>query len=566
MSKKIQLKEMTNSGIEVDGNYTSMVIAENVFPLNKGAEGQVLTAGGSGVIYWGNPPSGGVTGPGSSTDNAVVRFDGATGSVIQNSSATIDDLGKITAPSMTIAGLSYPVADGTLNQALVTDGAGTLSFAAAGVAGPASSTDNAITRYDGTTGKLLQNSLVTIDDLGKITAPSMLVAALSYPLADGTNGQVLTTNGSGTLTLQDPTSDSLVDNSDGTFTHTAVDGTVVTIDMGALGVNDLGNGLDITLNGSDQVEVAYDFTELTNVATPDPATDRLLLYDNDLATHGYVTPDQINTNIYANDGTLTASRTVTLGGNNLTFSGTEDFVLADGGSLRTSLYGQGNAEVSDLSVTASNYKPLYATDGTIFESRIHTASASAPTLDVNVGETFYDTTTDVLQMRTYDGVSDIWLPIGYTAPHFWFKATSQTSPNQGTVLASVSIAVTTATAGSNFSGAPLTLATPQESFGMTVASTAVQVNRSGLYKISCNMTASSPGGAPWIALAIKKVGVAAPLAVESLVAQSFDTVQVSVQALSNLVSGDQIEIRTASLGAAVTFNVSEYTFCATEVR
>jgi hypothetical protein len=39
------------------------------------------------------------------------------------------------------------------------------------VIGPATATDNAITRFDATTGKLLQNSLVTITDLGAIVAP-----------------------------------------------------------------------------------------------------------------------------------------------------------------------------------------------------------------------------------------------------------------------------------------------------------------------------------------------------------------------------------------------------------
>jgi len=39
------------------------------------------------------------------------------------------------------------------------------------VIGPATATDNAIARFDTTTGKLLQNSLVTISDLGAIVAP-----------------------------------------------------------------------------------------------------------------------------------------------------------------------------------------------------------------------------------------------------------------------------------------------------------------------------------------------------------------------------------------------------------
>lgn len=41
------------------------------------------------------------------------------------------------------------------------------------VVGPASATDNAITRYDGTTGKLVQNSLAIIDDLGNLTATNV---------------------------------------------------------------------------------------------------------------------------------------------------------------------------------------------------------------------------------------------------------------------------------------------------------------------------------------------------------------------------------------------------------
>jgi hypothetical protein len=41
------------------------------------------------------------------------------------------------------------------------------------VSGPGSSTDNAVTRFDGTTGKLIQNSLVTIGDDGAIVAPQV---------------------------------------------------------------------------------------------------------------------------------------------------------------------------------------------------------------------------------------------------------------------------------------------------------------------------------------------------------------------------------------------------------
>ena len=42
--------------------------------------------------------------------------------------------------------------------------------------GPASATDNALARFDGATGKLLQNSPVTLDDNGNITIPYATVA------------------------------------------------------------------------------------------------------------------------------------------------------------------------------------------------------------------------------------------------------------------------------------------------------------------------------------------------------------------------------------------------------
>lgn len=54
----------------------------------------------------------GVTGPVSSTDKAVARFNGTTGQTIQNSLVTIDDSGNVNAVSYKAGGTS-PVADGT---------------------------------------------------------------------------------------------------------------------------------------------------------------------------------------------------------------------------------------------------------------------------------------------------------------------------------------------------------------------------------------------------------------------------------------------------------------------
>lgn len=55
------------------------------------------------------------------------------------------------------------------------------------VSGPASSTDNAVARFDGTTGKLIQNSVVTVDDTGNIAGAASL-SNVDYVQVDTTGG------------------------------------------------------------------------------------------------------------------------------------------------------------------------------------------------------------------------------------------------------------------------------------------------------------------------------------------------------------------------------------------
>lgn len=64
----------------------------------------------TGAAVWrttGGAGGGDVTGPGSSTDNAIVRFDGTTGKIIQDSSTSVSDGGTITAA--TVAAISGTV-------------------------------------------------------------------------------------------------------------------------------------------------------------------------------------------------------------------------------------------------------------------------------------------------------------------------------------------------------------------------------------------------------------------------------------------------------------------------
>ena len=66
-----------------------------------------------------------------------------------------------------------------------------------GMQGPSSSTDNAVVRFDGTTGKVVQNSVVTIaDTTGDVAGVGALTASGNVTLSGGTANGVLYLNGS----------------------------------------------------------------------------------------------------------------------------------------------------------------------------------------------------------------------------------------------------------------------------------------------------------------------------------------------------------------------------------
>lgn len=167
-----------------------------------------------------------VHGPASSVDNEIVLFDGTSGKLIKSAAGT--GYVKATSGVASYQAAPIPVADGGTNSTtalnnnrLMQSSSGKIQEAAAitparalisdangiptesvttstelgyvsgvtsalqtqintKVTGPGSSTDNAVTRYDSTTGKLVQDSGVTIDD-GNIMRFSGTGAALKLP-------------------------------------------------------------------------------------------------------------------------------------------------------------------------------------------------------------------------------------------------------------------------------------------------------------------------------------------------------------------------------------------------
>lgn len=77
------------------------------------------------------------------------------------------------------------------NDVVNIDGLTFVTFGSGDVVGPASSTDNSIARWDTTTGKLLQDSVVSLSDLGAITGAVSIVTTTGISsLGAGAGGSV----------------------------------------------------------------------------------------------------------------------------------------------------------------------------------------------------------------------------------------------------------------------------------------------------------------------------------------------------------------------------------------
>ena len=88
------------------------------------------------------------------------------------------------------SGTAYAfTAAGTSGQVLTSNGASAPTWTSVGnVAGPASSTDNAIARFDGTTGKIIQNSGVIVSDTNDVSGVLSLTFSGSVPAVTTTPG------------------------------------------------------------------------------------------------------------------------------------------------------------------------------------------------------------------------------------------------------------------------------------------------------------------------------------------------------------------------------------------
>lgn len=185
------------------GQTTATTAINALLPSQASQSGKVLStdgtntswiaAGGVGTVtsVTGTAPVSVATG----TTTPVISMAAATGSVDGYLTSTDWTTFNNKAPATSGTSILYGNGSGGFSNVTIgtnlTFSGGTLNATAGGtgdVVGPASATDNAITRFDTTTGKLIQNSTVTLDDTGNI------INANSLGL-DTTPGTVPTTVG-----------------------------------------------------------------------------------------------------------------------------------------------------------------------------------------------------------------------------------------------------------------------------------------------------------------------------------------------------------------------------------
>jgi hypothetical protein len=235
------------------GNTSTGLLSKST--LTAGSNITITNGNGSITIASTASGSGDVVGPSSSTDSQIALFDSTTGKLIKAATTT----GLLKASSGVIAAAvsstDYaPATSGTSSQLLGSNGTGGFSNVTVGsgltysagtlsasggtgdVVGPASAADNAFARFDGTTGKLIQgNTYASLSDAGAAifgdsvsiqqgtgndpylelysanvsgikvlrlkanSSQSTSTNTYTFPTGYGSNGQVLTSNGSGGL-------------------------------------------------------------------------------------------------------------------------------------------------------------------------------------------------------------------------------------------------------------------------------------------------------------------------------------------------------------------------------
>jgi hypothetical protein len=159
-----------------------------------------------------------------------VNFDGTAAITIADSTkvpTTTTVNGHALSSNVTVtADDVLPTQTGNSGKFLTTNGTtsswGTAGSGSGDVVGPASATDNALVRFDSTTGKLVQNSVATLSDTGQLSIGNGNLASIILDNGDVGTGHTISGNGapgSYTITLPADSGNVVLDTANQTLTN-----------------------------------------------------------------------------------------------------------------------------------------------------------------------------------------------------------------------------------------------------------------------------------------------------------------------------------------------------------
>lgn len=260
-----------------------------------GGTNMTITDNGDGSVTFdatggGGGGSGDVVGPASATDNAIVRYDGTTGKLIQNSAATIADTsGNITAGTYngnTIGAGSTSgtnTGDQTITLTGGVTGSGTGSFAAtvvtnANLTGVVTSTGNATAIADAALSIAKTSGLQTALDAKQATITFGTGVQTALGVNVGSAGAPVLFNGalgtpsSGTVTNLTGTASININGTVGATTPTTGSFTTVTTS----GNIELGNASDTTLSRSAAGQLAVEGVDVLTTSNTKTVTNKTI--------------------------------------------------------------------------------------------------------------------------------------------------------------------------------------------------------------------------------------------------------------------------------------------------
>ena len=200
-SNKIQLG---NSDITSVSTYGSITSGSVTYPNTDGTNGQVLTTNGSGTIGWttvssnflpltGGTLTGGISGT-TATFSGNLTTSGELTTIGSVNGASTDTRLYVRGGREN-EGVKFEFPGGTYNNVLSLNWYSTAWKLRTERSG-GEITDLSFARYDGTT----ETEYMKLSQLGNLSVIGTIKSgSVTYPNTDGTNGQVLTTNGSGTI-------------------------------------------------------------------------------------------------------------------------------------------------------------------------------------------------------------------------------------------------------------------------------------------------------------------------------------------------------------------------------